>query len=93
LNLDEEQVEKARQFLLGFKLADETRLKFVRFNLYDLPSLDVKFDEMVCYETLEHIRRDHDVAREFYRLLNPGFVLRLCCPYSLIRVIKTARST
>jgi SAM-dependent methyltransferase len=83
LNINAEQVAKAREFLVEFKSADGKRLRFLHFNLYDLPSLKEKFDEIICYETLEHIRRDDEIVREFYRLLNPGGVLHLCCPYSL----------
>jgi SAM-dependent methyltransferase len=83
LNFDEEQVEKARKFLIGYKGADPGRLEFKRLNLYELPNLDRKFDEIICYETLEHISRDADVVREFYRILKPGGILHLCCPYGL----------
>jgi SAM-dependent methyltransferase len=83
LNFDKEQVEKAREFLVGYRKADTTRLQFNQFNLYDLHSIDRKFDEIICYETLEHMRRDSEVLKDFYRLLNPGGVLHLCCPYSL----------
>jgi SAM-dependent methyltransferase len=83
INFDKGQIEKARDFLIGYKGADESRLKFKQLNLYDLALLDAKFDEIICYETLEHVRRDRDVAQEFYRLLRPGGVLHLCCPYAL----------
>lgn len=83
INFNESQIEKARDFLIGYRGADETRLKFVHLNLYDLGPLEAKFDEIICYETLEHVLRDRDVANEFYRLLRPGGVLHLCCPYAL----------
>ncbi len=82
LNFDEKQVEKAQEFFLGYKKADKARLEFRRFNLYSLSSLDRSFDEIICYETLEHVRGDQEVVREFFRLLRPGGVLHLCCPYS-----------
>jgi SAM-dependent methyltransferase len=83
LNFDDEQVGNASGFLVGYKGADPSRLEFKRLNLYQLPNLDSKFDEIICYETLEHIARDTDVVREFYRVLKPGGILHLCCPYGL----------
>lgn len=83
VSFDGDQVEKARGFLVRHRGADEARLKFVKFNLNDLPSMDRKFDEIICYETLEHIRRDRNVLTEFYRLLNTGGALHLCCPYRM----------
>lgn len=83
VNFSKEQVEKARAFLLGYKRADRTRLQIEQFNLYNLGSFTRQFDEIICYEVLEHIRRDRDVLQEFYRILRPGGVLHLCCPYRL----------
>lgn len=83
INFDKAQIDKARDFLIGYRGADEKRLKFTQLNLYDLAPLVTQFDEIICYETLEHVRRDRDVAQEFYRLLRPGGVLHLCCPYAL----------
>jgi hypothetical protein len=57
-NFEEAQVKKAREFLLGYKKADPDRLRFEHRNLSDLSSEDRTFDEVLCYETIEHIRRD-----------------------------------
>lgn len=83
MNYEQAQVEKAREFLLGFRNADPARLRFEQRNLYDLQTETRTFDEIICSEVLEHLRRDGDVAKEFYRLLRPGGVLHLCCPYRL----------
>jgi SAM-dependent methyltransferase len=83
MNYEQAQVEKAREFLLGFRKADPGRLRFEQRNLYDLPTETRTFDEIICSEVLEHLRRDGDVVREFYRILRPGGVLHLCCPYQL----------
>jgi SAM-dependent methyltransferase len=82
-NFAQEQVTKAVDFLTGFKRADPARLKFEQRNLYDLVHEDRTFDEVICYEVLEHITRDRLVASEFFRVLRPGGVLHLCCPNSL----------
>jgi len=80
LNFESGQVIKAKEFLLDYRKADPERLRFEQFNLYDLPKETRKFDEIICYEVLEHIRRDEDVLQEFFRILRPGGVLHLCCP-------------
>ena len=83
LNFEKAQVEKARQFLLNYKKADSARLQFEHRNLYDLSTELRTFDEIICYETIEHIRRDSDVIDEFFRILRPGGVLHLCAPNRL----------
>jgi len=83
MNYEQEQVDKARQFLIEFRKADPARLTFEQRNLYELSTETRKFDEIICSEVLEHIRRDGDVVKEFYRILRPGGVLHLCCPYRL----------
>lgn len=83
INFEESQVEKAREFLVGYRKADPARLRFEQRNLYDLAREERTFDEIICYEVLEHLRDDEMVVKEFYRLLRPGGVLHLCCPYRL----------
>jgi SAM-dependent methyltransferase len=83
ISFNSEQVKKASKFLVKFKNADPRRLWFERRNLYELSEENRRFDEILCYEVLEHVRRDLDVIAQFYRLLRPGGVLHLCCPYRL----------
>lgn len=73
-------VDKARGLYNGFLGVPEASLSFCDMNLYDAEQLDRTFDEIICYETLEHIRNDQAVCQMFWRLLNPGGVLHLCCP-------------
>jgi cyclopropane fatty-acyl-phospholipid synthase-like methyltransferase len=81
VTMDAEQVEKARAFF-SFRGADLARLQFAACNLYDLPKLDRKFDQIICSETLEHIARDREVVQHFRALLRDGGVLHLSCPFS-----------
>lgn len=83
LSFNAAQVEKARAYFLEHRKANPARLSFEWCNLYDLPKEQRTFDEIICYETLEHIRRDSEVVSQFYRLLRPGGVLHLCCPNRL----------
>ncbi|MCC6212377.1 MAG: methyltransferase domain-containing protein [Burkholderiales bacterium] len=80
LNFDRQQAERAERFLVGYRGADPKRLRFEVRNLYDLASETRRFDEIICYEVLEHMRRDREVVADFFRLLNPGGALHLCCP-------------
>lgn len=80
LNVDPGQIGKAQSYFIEHQRADPSRLHFEQRNLYDLSSETRNFDEIICYETLEHIRRDHTVLAQFYRILRPGGVLHLCCP-------------
>ncbi|MBZ5628227.1 MAG: class I SAM-dependent methyltransferase [Acidobacteriia bacterium] len=59
------------------------RVEFREMNIYDLRSLNRRFDQIICSETLEHIRRDREVVQMFADLLNPGGRLLLCCPHAL----------
>lgn len=83
VNFEQQQVEKARSFLIDYKRADPLRLHFEQRNLYDLSRETQTFDEVICFEVLEHLMRDREVATEFFRVLRPGGALHLCCPYRL----------
>lgn len=83
LNFEQSQVEKACAYLIDHRKADPTRLRFEQRNLYDLDRETRAFDEIICYEVLEHLRRDANVVAQFYRLLKPGGVLHVCCPNRL----------
>lgn len=83
MNFEHEQVEKAREFLVGYRRADPSRLQFEQCNLYELRGEARAFDEIICFEVLEHLRRDEEVVREFHRILRPGGSLHLCCPNRL----------
>jgi SAM-dependent methyltransferase len=81
VNMDSGQVRKATEYF-SFLGTDPDRLKFKVWNLYDLPQIREKFDQIICSETLEHITRDQLVVQYFYDALREGGVLHLCCPYS-----------
>jgi SAM-dependent methyltransferase len=83
INFEQSQVEKARDFLIGYRKADPARLKFQQFNLYDLGKETRMFDEIICFEVLEHLRDDQTVVKQFYRILRPDGVLHVCSPYRL----------
>src|SRR5689334_15149548 len=69
LNFEAQQVRKAVEFLIGYLKSDPERLQFEQRNLYDLSKEVRAFDEIICYEVLDHIQADDAVLREFYRIL------------------------
>jgi len=81
VTMEADQVNKDREYF-SFLGVDPGGLRFQILNLYDLPKLAEKFDQIICSETLEHIARDQLVIGYFHDLLNDGGVLHLCCPYS-----------
>ncbi len=56
------------------------RCSFRVHNIYDLESLGRQFDQIICFETLEHLQRDDEVLRQFARVLKPGGWLHLGTP-------------
>jgi len=76
------EVKKAND-LFSFVGADANNLKFEVCNLYDLSTLGMKFDQIICSETLEHIKYDKEVVQNFYNILKPDGLLHLCTPHSL----------
>jgi len=83
MNFEQSQVEKARDFLIGYRKADRLRLTFEQCNLYDLDKEQRTFDEIICFEVLEHLRHDDQVVKQLFRILRPGGVLHVCCPHTL----------
>ena len=76
-----EEVAKARE-LFSFVGADSDRLRFEVLNLYDLHELTQQFDQIICFETLEHILDDRLMVRCFHHLLRDGGILHVCCPFA-----------
>jgi len=83
LNFEESQVRRTREFLEQVKKVDPKRLQLHQMNLYDLDERFGRFDEIICYETIEHIRDDARVCRSLFAVLKPGGVLHLCTPHAL----------
>jgi SAM-dependent methyltransferase len=75
------QVEKAKAFYNGWLGIPAERLSFQLMRFHDLDQLGSNsFEEIICYEALEHVIEDQKVCRSFHDLLVPGGALHLCCP-------------
>jgi len=59
---------------------DCSRLQFRVADVYKLGALGRHFDQVVCFETLEHLVRDQDAVLELAGVLKPGGLLHLCTP-------------
>jgi len=82
VDMDCEYVQKAKDLYNVWLKAPADKLNFRRLGLYDLDSIEPGFDEIICYETLEHIKDDTRVCKSFWNLLKPGGFLHICCPYA-----------
>ncbi len=82
VSYDDEQVRRNTEYFSAF-IRETDRLCFEKLNLYDLGRVDRRFDQIICSETLEHIRGDAEIVGYFHRLLRPGGSLHLCCPNAL----------
>ena len=74
------EVDRNRRLFHKLLKVPEASLRFELTNLYDLESLRMQFDEVICSEVLEHILDDRRVCEAFWTTLKPGGVLHLCCP-------------
>ncbi len=82
LNYNSEETRKAQELFSELGV-DPARLEFKTWNLYDLPKLGRTFDQIICTESLEHIKQDRLIVQYFHDALRPNGVLHLCCPYAL----------
>jgi SAM-dependent methyltransferase len=80
ISIKEGEVQRNRRLFNQLLGIPEDQLAFRVHNLYDVASLGLAFDQIICSEVLEHIRRDEDLCRAFWRILQPGGLLHLCCP-------------
>jgi len=82
VSIDQRSVEDTAKMFDAMGIP-RSAVEFRQMNIYDLRSLSRKFDQIICSETLEHIKRDREVTQMFADLLNPGGRLILCCPHAL----------
>jgi SAM-dependent methyltransferase len=78
VTVDGPGIAKARAFFAGCPA-----ITFIHANLYDLDYPADTFDEIICYETIEHLMRDEYMLGRFAHFLKPGGALHLCAPNRL----------
>lgn len=74
------EIEKARSLFNEYLEIPESRLRFEVKNLYALDYRPCEFDEIICSEVLEHLRRDREVCESFFRILKPNGLVHICAP-------------
>lgn len=79
VSYDPAQIRRNREFYQWMGYGD---MEFEVCNLYDLPRLGRRFDQIICGETLEHIARDREVIQTFADILTEDGLLHLCSPYA-----------
>lgn len=82
INIDPDQVRRCQEYAEHIS-ADADRVRFLIWDIYNVAALDQKFDQIIHFETLEHLIRDQEVVRLFAQVLNPGGRLHLCTPNRL----------
>jgi len=74
------EVERNQRLFNQYLRIPKEQLEFRLHNLYELPALKTQFDQIICSEVLEHIKRDREMCQIFWDVLKPGGTLHLCCP-------------
>ena len=84
ISLRADEVEKAREMYNVFMGLPKDKMDFQHMNAYEMGTLnlDNQVDEIICFETLEHIKEDRRVCEIFYKMLKKNGVLHLSCPNS-----------
>lgn len=78
VSFEAHSVAKAKSFFS--KQIETGRLRFLHRNLYELDYPENTFDEIICYETIEHLMRDQEMVLNFSKWLKPDGLLHLCAP-------------
>lgn len=79
INLDPQQIERCEEFRDLLQIQPD-RCQFQLHNIYDVLTLGQRFDQIICFETLEHLKRDAEVLGLFRKILKPKGLLHLCTP-------------
>jgi SAM-dependent methyltransferase len=80
ISIKREEVATCQQLFNGFHKIPTSDLEIRCGNLYEADFPEESFDEIICTEVLEHIRRDEEVCRRFWHWLKRGGVLHACSP-------------
>jgi len=73
-------VDLAEDVLETVRARVPPNVRLERADLRDLPFEDGSFDLVVCFEVIEHITDQHEVVREFARVLSPEGLLLTSTP-------------
>lgn len=81
IDFDKKKLKRTEEFRDYLRI-DCSRCEFRAYNVYDLLSLNRQFKQIICFETLEHIKDDIKVIDIFSKIIKPGGFLHLCAPHA-----------
>lgn len=79
IDFDAEKLKRCEKYRDYLKI-DQQRCRFKIFNIYELSKLNELFDQIICFETLEHLKNDNEVVSLFAKILKSDGFLHLCVP-------------
>jgi len=79
IDLKADNIKKCLEYR-DYKGASASKMKFMVFDIYNLLQLNETFDQILCFETLEHLIADKYILEVFNKLLNPVGILLLGVP-------------
>jgi 2-polyprenyl-3-methyl-5-hydroxy-6-metoxy-1,4-benzoquinol methylase len=81
IDYDYEKLNKCIEYRDYLKL-DADHCRFMVFNIYELEKLNKKFDQVICFEVLEHLINDRDALKIIAGILKTGGVVHITTPSS-----------
>lgn len=96
IDIDAGNIKRCLEYR-DYKGIPSSKVNFAVFNIYNLLELNQTFDQILCFEALEHLLDDKRILEIFAKLLNPGGVIHfgvpnLNCPFNFRTVISTAEN-
>ena len=85
ISFESSNIEKAQH---RAKLLGLNNIQFISYDLKNLSSISNNiglFDQVICFETIEHIMDDHKLIADISALIKPGGRLLLTTPYKYYR--------
>ena len=79
IDMDSGNIKRALEYR-DYKGIPDAKVKFMVYNIYNLLELNQSFDQILCFEALEHLLHDRQAIEIFSKLLNPGGVIHIGVP-------------
>lgn len=79
IDLNADNIRKCLEYR-DYKGISEVEVKFMVFDIYNLLALNGSVDQILCFETLEHLKQDKYILELFAKLLSAQGILHLGVP-------------
>ncbi|MGK7876194.1 MAG: class I SAM-dependent methyltransferase [Xenococcaceae cyanobacterium] len=80
IDINPKKLQKCQEFAEYIKV-DPSRCKFETVDAFTLLSRQEKFEQILCFEVLEHLENDQQLLDLFYKLLKVNGSLHISTPY------------